>query len=178
MTAMRPNRLTDLTNPPRPKPRYAPLTAGLLARKGEAAPATSFFTTDASGLHAGGARIALPPLDQEIPGDWEEAHPHWRRRRPLEEDGEHLHVPTSHAEPPAHEMAAAHVHVGSPTHAGRESPHASLPIDLKLETLARLVLAAKSAMTTPAHIVESALAAYLPGSEAPCPLCDSPQHRS
>lgn len=178
MNASRTTRLAELAAPQRLKPRYAPLTAGLLARKGEAAPATSFFTADAMGAHSGSgpnARIALPspePEDEIYAGDWAgDSHAYWRSRRPVEEpreefaahklNGAFVHEPAS----------ATHVHVTRPAEVQQEATRAALQVELELEILARLALEARRKAATPAEIIEAALAAHLP-STGHCPLCD------
>jgi hypothetical protein len=47
-----PNKLAEFAAPTRGRVRYAPLTAGLLARKGEAVPATPYFAAEALDLYA------------------------------------------------------------------------------------------------------------------------------
>jgi hypothetical protein len=63
-----PSKLAEFAAPTRGRVKYASLTAGLLARKGEAVPATPYFAVDALDHHAG---VQAPtPLHPE-PADTE-----------------------------------------------------------------------------------------------------------
>jgi len=150
MTSMRTTRLAELAAPARAKPRYAPLTAGLLARKGEAAPATSFFTADPMSSH-GASRLALP---DDLGADWA-MEARWHARRQFEE----THDIAGGAEPALETPEFFHA---APASHPEAMSRASLQVDLDLEILARLALEARRSATTPSRLVEIALAANLP----------------
>lgn len=80
MKSATPTRLAQFAAPTRGRPKYAPLTAGLLARKGEAVPATAHFAAEAFELFGPHApqptlfaraareeRQGLPPLSTAAP---------------------------------------------------------------------------------------------------------------
>jgi hypothetical protein len=178
MTPSRSSRLAELVAPIRGRPRYAPLTAGLLARKGEAAPANPFFSAEALGFAptlASGARLQLGAPEGETDAhdfEWEahEARMHARPRRPSDDLNGLEHPPDTKEKLPAGDGDHGHVH-GARDNAARET-RAALTIELELQTLARLVLEARKRVADPARVIEAALAAHLPATVGACPLCE------
>lgn len=185
-------RLAELAGPTRGRPRYAPLTAGLLARKGEAQPASPLFAAEALGLSpqlTTGSRPQLPPpaeielaagAAEEPEPDIREALRPWRSRKVEPEPNGFDHAAEAKAQPRPHPHPHHHpqapssepaAHQRLPREAERDG-RAALTLDLDLETLARLVLEARKRSSSPARLVEQALAAHLPASGA-CPLCDA-----
>ena len=179
MTHPRPSRLADLVAPARGRPRYAPLTAGLLARKGEAAPASPFFSAEALGLTptlGSGARFQLAAPEGEAGGhdddhdrEARETRMPWRARKPAEPLGGSEHEMRE-------ELLAAGglaVHPPSTPATERAAPEtrAALTLKLELEMLARLVLEARRRALDPARVIEAALAAHLPATGGACALC-------
>lgn len=182
-------RLAELAAPTRGRPRYAPLTAGLLARKGEAQPASPLFAAEALGLSpqlTTGSRVHMPPPPgrdemeiaiEEPEPDIREALRPWRSRKvEPEPSGFDPAAPAeakSYAQAP---MPQPHTHDpavhGRVHRAAEKEQRAALTLDIELETLARLVLEARKRASTPARVIEQALAAHLPATGA-CPLCDS-----
>jgi hypothetical protein len=189
-----PNKLAELAAPTRGRVKYAPLTAGLLARKGEALPATPYYAAEALDLYTAGpivvARheptLASPressPRDSQLHEHSFDATPTrpripqaWRVRRPS-------HTPESpsdtHGVEP-HEIKPAIEHVEAIAQPAKlvnssEVEHAqrmALSLELELELLARLALHARHLGQGPARIVEDALKAHLAHGGDSCPTC-------
>jgi hypothetical protein len=163
----------------RGRPRYAPLTAGLLARKGEAAPANPFFSAEALGFAttlASGARLQLAAPqgdagahDLEPEADESRAHP--RPRKSADELNGFEHG----AKEPVPTRDSAHGHTHGVRDSAAQEARAALTVELELPTLARLVLEAHKRVADPARVIEAALAAHLPASSGTCPLCEHGQ---
>lgn len=160
MTMVRPNRLTDLAAPARVKPRYVPLTAGLLARKGEAAPASSFFTSDPIAHPYEPAALRSPaPEAHELDPDWA-AEMRWHARRHFEVPPE---APASH-DLPARESEAHDERRRTGVPVPPKTARTALQVDFDLEVLARLAQAAQREGVSPSDLVAAALAVFLPRS--------------
>jgi hypothetical protein len=176
MTPSRPSRLAELVAPARGRPRYASLTAGLLARKGEAAPANPFFSAEALGFAttlSSGARLQLAAPEggagaHDLAWEVHEARAPWRARKPADELNGFEHDTKESV--PAADGAHGHTH-GARDSAARET-RAALTIELELHTLARLALEARKRVADPACVIEAALAAHLPATGGACALCE------
>ena len=183
----RTTRLAELAAPTRGRPRYAPLTAGLLARKGEAQPASPLFAAEVLGLSPQLTTLSRPQLpdlefdDTSVPQeepepDIREALRPWRTRRAEAEVNGFDHAGEDHL---LAREAATHGHTAN-SHVSHERVHrapgkdsrAALTVELDLETLARLVLEARKRASSPGRVIEQTLSAHLPATGA-CPLCDS-----
>jgi hypothetical protein len=187
-----PNKLAELAAPTRGRVKYAPLTAGLLARKGEALPATPYYAAEALDLYTAGPIVVArhepsPATARESASRDSHLHEHsfdsqprprmpqaWRIRRPAlaPEAPSDSHVAEMRDATPAAEPAP----VAPPVAVANSSEveHAqrmALSFDLELELLARLALHARHLGQGPARIVEEALKAHLAHAGESCPTC-------
>ena len=172
------------------KPRFAALTAGLLARKGEALPATPYYAAEALDLHtAGPIVVARHEPAQHVHASYApSAHQHesfeqsrgrgqqmhaWRMRRPTLAPEPHLDSqsaewqevkPSFEPDRNNHKPEAA---IGE----GGRRPRLALSIEFDLDLIARLALHARHEGKTPGQLLEDALKEHLGHKAEMCPTC-------
>jgi hypothetical protein len=189
------NKLAELAAPTRGRIKYAPLTAGLLARKGEAVPATPYYAAEALDLYTAGPIVvarhepvhhihATPaPMPHSNDTGAESHQPRiraaqaqtWRMRRPtLAPD----HVPDSdfaekhEVKPSIESVRKAHKHeAAAPAEAAQAEQRMALSLEFDLDLIARLALHARHTAKTPAQLLEQALKEHLGHTAEICPTC-------
>ena len=185
-------KLAELAAPTRGRIKYAPLTAGLLARKGEAVPATPYYAAEALDLYTAGpivvARHEPAKLSQVAPHATRdhdttiESLQHrirsvqpqtWRMRRPALAP-EPVHDSKSGAKPEIEAVASPDHKVTTsepaPT-APKTAQRMALSLDFDLDLIGRLALHAQHTAKSPTQLLEEALRTHLGQTAEVCPLC-------
>ena len=185
------NKLAELAAPTRGRVKYAPLTAGLLARKGEAVPATPYYAAEALDLYTAGPIVvarhepvehihASPPPAPHAAEAGESVHrirtaqpQTWRMRRPTPvavpvRDSEFETKPELKAVNPAPKVDPPESVASSGT---GQAQRLALSLEFDLDLIARLALHARHAAKTPSQLLEEALKEHLAHSPEICPTC-------
>ncbi|MFZ1991701.1 MAG: hypothetical protein WAW96_18245 [Alphaproteobacteria bacterium] len=186
------NKLAELAAPTRGRIKYAPLTAGLLARKGEALPATPYYAAEALDLYTAGPIVVArhEPVQHLHAAHAPTAHSHestehphrargaqmqpWRMRRPTL--APEPHVDSGSAEwhevkPPAEPDRNVHKPEAVASHDVGQVQRLALSIEFDLDLIARLALHARHEAKTPAQLLEEALREHLGHKAEMCPTC-------
>lgn len=188
------NKLAELAAPTRGRVKYAPLTAGLLARKGEAAPATPYYAAEALDLYTAGPIVVArhQPVHHEAhaPSHQPQAHDAnteslhqrvravqmqtWRMRRPapLAEPAIDSDADVTHEVKPSIEETPKVVKTEAvPSTEGGHAQRMALSLEFDLDLIARLAMHAQHAAKSPTQLLEEALKQHLGHTAEICPTC-------
>ena len=184
------NKLAELAAPTRGRIKYAPLTAGLLARKGEALPATPYYAAEALDLYTAGPIVVARHEPQQLHGPQLHTHSHahdsaelnhrariapspaWRMRRPtLAPEPQLDPAPTERHEIKLVSESPKSVPKPETAHSGEKAQRLALSLDFDLDLIARLALHAQHVAKTPAQLLEEALREHLDHKAEICPTC-------
>lgn len=185
------NKLAELAAPTRGRIKYAPLTAGLLARKGEAVPATPYYAAEALDLYTAGPIVVAR---HEPVHHTHATHAHsndaatespqprvrtaqtqaWRLRRPVlaPDPASDSDFVEKHEVKPVVENIRREPILEAPASSGvAPSQRMALSLDFDLDLIARLALHARHAAKSPAQLLEEALKEHLGHTSEICPTC-------
>ncbi len=187
------NKLAELAAPQRGRVKYAPLTAGLLARKGEAVPATPYYAAEALDLHTAGPIVVArhePANRNALSAAAQHSHDAgaeslqqrvravqmqtWRMRRPVPQpepvDDSENHAKAEVKPSVDHTREVPKPEVASSSEVGHIRRMA-LSLEFDLDLIARLALHAQHASKSPTQLLEEALKEHLGHTAEFCPTC-------
>jgi len=184
------NKLAELAAPTRGRIKYAPLTAGLLARKGEALPATPYYAAEALDLYTAGPIVVARHEPVQHVAHAPAAHSReslepshrvrapqtlaWRMRRPAVAPEPHLDAALAdwqEVKPTAEPDRSDYKPETAASRDGGQAQRLALSIEFDLDLIARLALHARHEAKTPAQLLEEALREHLGHKAEMCPTC-------